>query len=90
MRRYWRATRGRCFRHCPTPGPLRPVPWERCQRLLHVRGTRRRLAVDALDHFARLKSGFLGWASRLNALNHCALHGLRRLQLLAHVRGEIG
>ena len=58
--------------------------------LLHVRGGRRLLTVDALDHVARLESRILGRASRLNPLDDRALDVLGRLNLIAYVRGKVG
>src|SRR5215831_14199789 len=58
--------------------------------LLHVGGARRLLTVHALNDIARLESGIIGRASRLNALHNRTLDGSGCLNLLAYVGGEIG
>ena len=48
-----------------------------------------RLAVDFKDHVAGLDAGIVGGAGGANALNDYAVQLIRRVDLLAGVRGEI-
>ncbi len=49
-----------------------------------------RLAIDFQDHIARLQAGVVGRAARLYLLDHRAVKTVRRLQLLAHIRSDVG